>query len=42
MEALDTRLPPWLAQETTISEIGQDGKRDRKTDSLGTQKIGAR
>ena len=36
MGALDTRLPPWLAQETTISEIRQDGEeRDRTTDSLG-------
>ena len=36
MGALDTRLPPWLAQETTISEICQDGEeRDRTTDSLG-------
>ena len=36
MGALDTRLPPWLAQETTISEISQDGEeRDRTTDSLG-------
>ena len=36
MGALDTRSPPWLAQETTISEISQDGEeRDRTTDSLG-------
>ena len=47
MGALDTRLPPWLAQETTISEIRQDGKeRDRTTDSLGIiapeEKTGAR
>ena len=36
MGALDTRLPPWLAQETTISEMRQDGEeRDRTTDSLG-------
>ena len=34
--ALDTRLPPLLAQETTISEMRQDEeKRDRTTDSLG-------
>ena len=34
--ALDTRLPPWLAQETTILEMRQDGEeRDRTTDSLG-------
>ena len=36
MGALETRLPPWLAQETTISEMHQDGEeRDRTTDSLG-------
>ena len=36
MGALDTRLPPWLAQETTISEIRQDGEeKDRTADSLG-------
>ena len=36
MGALDTCLPPWLAQETTISEMRQDGEqRDRTTDSLG-------
>ena len=33
--ALDTRLPPWLAQESTISEMRQDGEEtDRTTDSL--------
>ena len=36
MGALDTRLPPWLAQETTISEMRQDREeKDRTTDSLG-------
>ena len=36
MTALDTRLPPWLAKETTITEIRQDGEeRDRTTESLG-------
>ena len=34
--ALDPRLPPLLAQETTISEMRHDEeKRDRTTDSLG-------
>lgn len=36
MGALDMRLPPWLAQETTTSEMRQGGEeRDRTTDSLG-------
>ena len=36
MGALDSRLPPWLAQETTISEMRQDGEeRNRTADSLG-------
>ena len=36
MAALDRRLPPWLAQEATISEMREDGGgRDRPTDSLG-------
>ena len=36
MGALDTCLPPWLAQESTISEMRQDGEeRDRTIDSLG-------
>ena len=36
MGALDTRLPPWLAQETIISETCQDiEERDRTIDSLG-------
>ena len=35
MGALNTRLPPWLAQEVTISEMRQDGEEtDRTTDSL--------
>ena len=34
--APDTRLPPWLAQETTILEMRQDGEeRNRTADSLG-------
>ena len=34
--ALDTPLPPWLAQETTISEIRQGGEeRNRTADSPG-------
>ena len=37
MGALDTRLPPWLTQETSIWEMRQDGEeRDRTTDSLDT------
>ena len=36
MTSLDTRLPPWLAQKATISEMREDGGgRDRPTDSLG-------
>ena len=36
MGALDTRVPPWLAQESTISGMRQDGEeRHRTTDSLG-------
>ena len=36
MGAQDTRLPPWLAQETTISEMRQDGEeKDRTTRSFG-------
>ena len=36
MGALVTRLPPWLAQETTISNMHQDGEeRDRTTYLLG-------
>ena len=36
MGVLDTCLPPWLAQGTTISEMHQDGEnKDRTTDSLG-------
>ena len=34
--ALDTRLPPWLAQETNFSGLLQDGgERNRTNDSLG-------
>ena len=36
MGALDTRLPPWLAQETTISKTRQSGEeRDRTNDITG-------
>ena len=36
MGVLDTRLPHWLAQETTISKMRQDGEeRNRTADSFG-------
>ena len=43
MGALAMRLPPWLAQENTISEMRQDGEEHRTTDSLGSlpQKTGS-
>ena len=36
MGAPDTRMPPWLALETSILGMRQDGEeRDRTNDSLG-------
>ena len=36
MRALDTRWPPWLAQETTILEMRKDGEEmNRTADTLG-------
>ena len=36
LEALETHLPPWLAQGTTTSKMRQDGEeRDRTNNLLG-------